>query len=83
MTQRHIEGAEVQLHEFLTLAIDGSGQLYVSVTYPPPSLQEKEHPHNPLNRRMGRFQSQSRCFGEMMKLLHLPAFKTQNIQPTV
>jgi hypothetical protein len=36
-----------------------------------------------MNRRLGRLQSQARCFGKMIKLLHFPAFKPQNNQPIV
>jgi hypothetical protein len=53
-----------------------------SLTHHPHS-REKSPVHYPLNRKLGRLQSQSRCFGEMIKLLYLPAFKPQNIQPRV
>jgi len=39
-----------------------------------------KNPKNPLNRRVGWPQSQSRCFGEEKNLLPIPGFESQTFQ---
>ena len=66
--------AEVQLHSFLTSALDGGKWL----TSRPGSLTPRK---DPLNSRLCRTQSRYGRLGENKYLLPLPGFKFRTVQP--
>jgi len=71
MTQRHTGRVEVQLHPFLTLALEEvSQQLNPSGCFTP-----REQPWYLLNRRLDGPQSQSGHFREDRNLLPLPGIE--------
>ena len=65
-----MEGVEVQLHSFLTSALDGS----VWSVYARPLDPRGKSPRYPMNKRLGEPMSRSGLFGKEKNLLPLPGF---------
>jgi hypothetical protein len=74
---RRIGRVEVQIHAFLTLALDGGEG---SASRPDPQWKR---PWYPLDRRLGGPQSRSGCDGERKNSQHLPGLEPPIIQPVV
>jgi hypothetical protein len=71
---RHVEGVEVQLHSFLTRALNGGVW---------PASRLKKEPAYPWDGGSSDLQSLSRRFGEGKNVFSLPAFEHGTLQSAV
>ena len=72
-----VGGVEVQLHSFLTSALDGGE----SLTSRSSRCALANEPRYPLNRRFGGPRSRCRLFAKEKNILPLPGFEAEIVQP--